>query len=186
MSVYISLLRGINVGGSKIMSMDSLCEIYAGLRFNHIRSYLQSGNVIFASGQDDPSRLTSQIEARIEQMCGFHVKVFIRLLEDFQAILANNPFLSQTTADISKLHVSFLYQVPDETAWGKIVIPGELPDKLSRGDKAIYLFYPNGYAKAKISTHYLETVLGVALTNRNWNTVNALYKIAVDTQDSQL
>ncbi len=182
MNVYISLLRGINVGGSKILSMDTVCDIYAGIGFTHIHTYLQSGNVIFVSPQDDRSQLAGQIESRIKQICGFHVDVFIRQAHDFQSIITHNPFLDQLNADPSKLHVSFLYQALDEASWSKLVVPADIPDKLARGDLAIYLYYPNGVAKAKISTSYLEKVLGVSMTNRNWNTVNALFQMALESQ----
>ena len=182
MNVYISLLRGINVGGTKILSMDTVCDIYAGLGFTHIRTYLQSGNVIFVNPLVNRSQLAGQIEACINQICGFHVDVFIRQGQDFQSIITHNPFLTQLNLDPTKLHVSFLYQAVEEAAWSKLVVPADIPDKLARGDLAIYLYYPNGVAKAKISTSYLEKALGVSMTNRNWNTVNALYKLALESQ----
>lgn len=178
MSVYISLLRGVNVGGSKILSMDTLCGIYYGLGYTHVCSYLQSGNVVFATPLTDRLRLASELEARIEHVCGFHVPVFIRQPDDFHRLIQDNPFLRQLDIDLTKLHVSFLYQAPAEIAWNKLDVPRTIPDKLSRGELAIYLYYPNGYAKAKITTSYLEKILGVPITNRNWSTVNALYKIA--------
>jgi uncharacterized protein (DUF1697 family) len=178
MSVYISLLRAINVGGSKIISMDTLCELYAGLGFSHVRTYLQSGNVVFASSQENLPGKVTQIEARIEQVCGYHVQVFIRQVQDFQHILTHNPFLNQPGVDTSRLHVAFLYQVPSEAAWDRLVVPQDIPDKLARGSSVIYLYTPNGFSKSKISTSSLEKILATSLTIRNWNTVTALYKIA--------
>ncbi len=180
MSVYISLLRGINVGGSKLVSMDILCDLYSSLDFSPVRTYLQSGNVIFSSKLTDRALLTSQIETRIEQLCGFHVTVFIRNDADFERILAGNPFPDQGKRDPGRLHVSFLYHAPVETAWKKLDLPSDIPDKLARGDQAIYLYFPNGSAKSRISTSYLERVLGVPITDRNWNTVNALYRMALE------
>ena len=178
MSVYISLLRAINVGGSKIISMDILCDIFTGLGFTYVRTYLQSGNVVFESSEQDRSLLVKQIESRIERICGYQVNVFIRQAHDLQHILANNPFLEMVNGEPNKLHVSFLYQTPLEAAWSKLVVPNNIPDKFARGDMAIYLYFPNGFAKAKITSIYLEKTLGVPITNRNWNTVNALYQMA--------
>ncbi len=180
MSTTISLLRGINVGGSKILSMDALCEIYSGLGFSCVRTYLQSGNVLFNSPASDEAELANQIESRIELVCGFRVEVFIRQPGDFQAIVANHPFAHQAGAEAGMLHVSFLYRQPAESAWTKLVLPRDIPDKFARGDKEIYLYYPNGFARAKLTTAYLEKALGVPLTNRNWNTVNALYKMSLE------
>jgi uncharacterized protein (DUF1697 family) len=178
MTIYISLLRGINVGGSKILSMGSLSEIYSGLGFNQVRTYLQSGNVIFTSPVEDRALLACQIEARIEQACGFNVSVFLRQPQDFRHIITHHPFVELAIGETGKLHVSFLYNQPAESAWNKLAILPEIPDKLARGEMAIYLYYPNGSAKSKIPTSYLEKVLGVPITDRNWNTVNALYRIA--------
>jgi uncharacterized protein (DUF1697 family) len=178
MTVYISLLRGINVGGSKILSMDALCDLYSGLGFTHVRTYLQSGNVVFISTLEDHAELASQIEKRIEQAFGFRVIVFICQAEDFQRVIANNPFIEQAKRDPSRLHISFLRRPPAEEAWNKLEIPPNIPDQFSRGAKVIYLYFPLGSAKAKISTSYLEKVLEVPITDRNWNTVNALYRIA--------
>ena len=180
MTIYISLLRGINVGGSKILSMDALCDIYTGLGFSHVRTYLQSGNVVFTSPLADQALISGQIESHIQQVCSFHVDVFLRDLANFQRILAKNPFLNLGTGNNSILHVSFLYRAPLETAWVKLDVPRDIPDKLSRAEQEIYLYYPNGSAKTKIPTSYLEKVLGVPITDRNWNTVNALYKIAAE------
>ncbi len=180
MTVYISLLRGINVGGSKVLSMDTLCELYIGLGYHHVRTYLQSGNVVFHSPMVDQSSLVSQIESAIQRLCGYSVQVFIRQPQDVQPILQNNPFLARKDVDASKLHVAFLYRAPAEAAWSQLSIPHNIPDQLVRRAMEIYLYYPNGFSKAKISTAYLEKVLGVPITARNWNTVNALYKIALD------
>jgi uncharacterized protein (DUF1697 family) len=180
MTVYISLLRGINVGGSKILSMDTLCNLYTGLGFTHVRTYLQSGNVVFVSPPENHAVLASRIEGCIEQVCGFRATLFVRHADDFQRIIADNPFTEQARKDPSRLHVSFLGHAPVEVAWSKLDIPTGIPDKFARGDRVIYLYCPNGSAKSKISTSYLEKVLGVPITDRNWNTVTALHKIAAE------
>ena len=180
MSVYISLLRGINVGGARIISMGALCELYSGLGFTRIRTYLQSGNVVFESPLKDQSQLGDHIEASIEQMYGYRVTVFMRDAQDFGRIIAGNPFQEEARSDPARLHVSFLYHDPPEAAWGKLDLPAGIPDRLARGDRAVYLYYPNGAAKTKIPSSYLEKALGVPITDRNWNTVNALYRLATE------
>lgn len=180
MTVYVSLLRGINVGGSKILSMDTLCTIYAGLGLTNVRTYLQSGNVVFSSPSADPLSLAGQIESRLEQVSGYSVRVFIRHAGELAQILAHNPFLKDQGIDIQMLHVSFLYRPPLEADWGKLVPPAGIPDRFARGDSVIYTYYPNGYSKAKISAAYFEKLLRVPITDRNWNTVNALLKLATE------
>jgi uncharacterized protein (DUF1697 family) len=180
MTVYISLLRGINVGGSNIISMATLCELYSGLGFTRLRTYLQSGNVVFESPLEEQALLISQVETSLERLFGFHVAVIIRRAMDFGRILANNPFLEQVKGDTRPLHVSFLKSEPPEAAWSRLQVPASIPDRLARGEMAVYLYYPNGSAHTRISTSFLEKTLGVPITDRNWNTVNALYKMSLE------
>jgi len=180
MSTFVSMLRGINVGGQKRLRMETLREIFEGLGFTNIRTYVQSGNVVFASPIQEPSLLTRRIETHIEQTCGFHVDVFIRQAQELKRILAANPFLIDRHEDASKLHVTFLYQSPPETWWSKLTPPGNTPDEFARGELAIYLFCPNGYGKTKLSNSFFERKLSMPVTTRNWNTVNALYKMAME------
>jgi uncharacterized protein (DUF1697 family) len=180
MSTFVAMLRGINVGGQKRLRMQTFREIFEGLGFTNIRTYVQSGNVVFVSGEQDRSVLAKRIEAHIEQMCGYQVEVFIRQAQELKRILAGNPFLNDRTEDPSKLHVTFLYQSPPEIAWSKLTSPGGTLDEFASSELAIYLFCPNGYAKTKLSNSFFERKLGMPVTTRNWNTVNALYKMTMD------
>lgn len=179
MSTFISMLRGINVGGQKRLRMESLRRIYADSGFTNVRTYVQSGNVVFESSEQAQTVVAKSIEANIEQTCGFAVEVFIRQLHELQRILAGNPFLNDRNEDPSKLHVTFLYQTPPKDAWGKLTPPGGTPDEFAPEEMAIYLFCPNGYGKTKLSNSFFERKLGIPTTTRNWNSVNALYKMAV-------
>jgi uncharacterized protein (DUF1697 family) len=178
MSVYISMLRAINVGIQKRISMESLRAIYTHLGFEHVRTYVQSGNVVFES--NDPSGLVSRIESQIEQSCGYRTEVFIRQAEEFQRILADNPFLIHRHEDPSKLHVTFYYRSPSDIELSKLTAPAGKSDEFAFAEMAVYLFCPNGYGKTKLSNSFFERKLGAPVTTRNWNTVNALYKMAVE------
>jgi len=176
-SAYVSLLRGINVGGHKPLRMDSLREAYERMGLSMVSSYLQSGNLIFESDQPDRLRLTRQIEAGIEQECGYPLKVFLRQVDELRVILDGNPFLTGRSEDRSKLHVTFLYQLPDETTWEKLLAPAVIRDEFAPGESAIYLFCPQGYGKTKLSNSFFERRLGMPVTTRNWNTVTAVYEM---------
>ncbi len=180
MSIFISMLRGINVGAQKRLSMETLRRIYDGLGFTSVRTYGQSGNVVFEGPEQDPSSLTGQIEALIEQTCGFPVEVFIRQPDELQRILTGNPFLNHRNENPSKLHVTFFYQFPSETALSQLTASTGTTDEFTFGEKAVYLFCPNGYGKTKLSNGFFERKLGMPMTTRNWNTVNALYKLAAE------
>src|SRR5438128_7179870 len=78
MTAFVSLLRGINVGGHHKIRMDELKELYESLDFKDVVPYIQSGNVVFTSDEADPARLHRQIEEGLEKKFGFHVEVIVR------------------------------------------------------------------------------------------------------------
>jgi uncharacterized protein (DUF1697 family) len=174
MTTYISMLRAINVGGQKKITMDALRGVYSGLGFDRVQTYVQSGNVVFDSREPEAALLTGQIEAQIEQAFGFGVLVFVRGASYFQRIIADNPFL-KTGADPGKLHVIFFYNPADLTS---LSLPAAGDDQFAPGEQAVYLFCPNGYGKTRLSNDFFERKLKVPATTRNWNTVNALYQIS--------
>jgi uncharacterized protein (DUF1697 family) len=174
MTTYISMLRAINVGGQKKIPMDALRGLYNGLGFDHVQTYVQSGNVVFDSAEPEAAVLAGLIEAQIEQAFGFDVLVIVRDAPYFQHIIAANPFV-KAGADITKLHVTFLYSTAD---LGGLSLPAAGDDQFAPGEQAVYLFCPNGYGKTKLSNDFFERKLKVPATTRNWNTVNALYQLA--------
>jgi uncharacterized protein (DUF1697 family) len=180
MSTFISMLRGINVGVQKRLRMETLRDIYQELGCKKVRTYVQSGNVIFDIPEQDQSELAKRIEAHIVQTCGYPVQVFIRQIDDFQRILSGNPFLHARNEDPGKLHVTFFYQSPYGTALSQLAAPGGTIDEFALGDMAVYLFCPNGYGKTKLSNSFFERQLGIPVTTRNWNTVNNLYSMAIE------
>ncbi len=158
--------------------METLRQVYAQAGYTNIRTYMQSGNVVFDSPLDEPGTMAALIEQQIERECGYDVKVFIRTPAQFQSILDRNPFVADKNVDTSKLHVAFLYREPDAAAWSKLTPPAGIPDKFQRGEMVIYTCHSNGYGRSKLAAAFFERGLGVAITDRNWNTVNALYEMA--------
>ncbi|MDP4181901.1 MAG: DUF1697 domain-containing protein, partial [Bacillota bacterium] len=92
MYTYISLLRGINVGGNNKIKMDILSKLYEELGFNNIKTYIQSGNVVFDSIIDNSDELAVKIEEKIKSYLSLDIRVIIRAKEDFGKIIDNNPF----------------------------------------------------------------------------------------------
>ncbi len=174
MQKYISMLRGINVSGQKKIKMDALRTLYAALHFKNVKSYIQSGNVIFESDELDTSRLAKQIGAQIEQTFGFLVPIMIRTPEQFQNLLENNPFLGEKTEDIRQLYVTFLDEASPIGALDALVKFATKSEEFHLRGKEIYLFYPNGAGRSKLSNNLIERKLGVTATTRNWRTVSKL------------
>jgi len=185
MKTYISMLRGINVSGQKQMRMEALRQAYEKLNLRHVRSYVQSGNVVFESEESDMELLAGRIEAQIEQAFGLVVPVFLREAHDFQRIIAGNPFLVGRSEDPGKLHVTFLYRLVAEIDPDRLRISGEQADEFVIGQQEVYLFCPNGYGKTKLTNTFFENKLKQPATTRNWRTITALYEMAKASESGE-
>jgi len=175
MNTYISLLRGINVGGNKKIGMSALAKAYEELGFKDVRTYIQSGNVIFKSKVENVPELAGIIEEKIKNTFGFEVRVIVRTIEDFRQIIESNPFKND---DLSKLNVAFLSDAPQVVPAAGIDKMKDDAEKYFIYGKEIYIYYHNGVARSKISNSLFEKTLKVIATTRNWNTVNKLYELA--------
>jgi uncharacterized protein (DUF1697 family) len=178
MSVYISLLRGINVSGQKKIQMRELKSLYESLGFENVSTYIQSGNVVFSSNENDESKLANLISAKIRKVFSYEVSVIIRSKEYWKNLIAKNPFLKKDNTDIKKMHVTILSHQPEEIntdIFDKVKFDSE---EYVIKEKEIYLYFPEGYGRTKLSNNYIEKKLKIAATTRNWNTVNKLMDIA--------
>jgi len=178
METYISMLRGINVGGQKRILMQDLKQLYESLDLANVQTYVQSGNVVFDSRNQPADSLTGMIEATIQLTYGFSVSVFLRRAPDFQRILSANPFLTQRHVESSALYVAFLYRQPDLPLLESLAVPAGESAEFIIGQQEIFLYYPDGSGRSKFSHTYIERKLKVSVTTRNWNTLCALFDLA--------
>ncbi len=174
MKTYISILRGINVGGHKKILMEDLKKLYESLGFKNVQTYIQSGNVIFGCSDTNILVLVSKIEQEIKKIFAFDVSVLIRTKNEFQKLIDHNPFPKK---DPSKLYVTFLSNTPSQSHIKEINILKDKSEEFVMDDKAIYLFLPNGYGRTKLTNNFFEKILNTSATTRNWNTINELLKI---------
>ncbi len=177
MNTYISILRGINVSGSKMIKMDALRKMYEGMGFKNVQTYIQSGNVIFQSKKTLAANLENKIAKEILENTNFEVPVLVKELDELKNVLNSNPFLDKRKEDINFLHVTFLSDTPQKENIEKI--KGEYsPDEFIISDKNIFLFCPNGYGKTKLHNNFFENKLKLQATTRNWKTITELVNIA--------
>jgi uncharacterized protein (DUF1697 family) len=173
MTVYVSMLRAVNVGGSSRIKMDALQRVYESLGLADVRTLLQSGNVVFRSNLTDGPRLVQRIMQELERQLGLQIDVILRTLAEVASIVERGPLLSPR-ADPSKLLVMFLSSVPKAAAqaallkWHK---GKELPEMLELRGPEIYLYYPDGVGRSKLTTAVIENKLDTSGTARNWNTL---------------
>lgn len=176
---YISMLRGINVSGQKKIRMEVLRSMYQALGFANVRTYVQSGNVLFESSERSLENLTEKIQAQIEQEFGFLVYVFLRFPSDFQFLIDNNPFARESDQNPGRLMVTFFYQIPSKEHLDQLVIPDDSTDAYVLIKNALYLYCPDGYGRSKLSNNFFERKLKVPCTTRNWKTINSLNELAM-------
>ena len=179
MKTYISILRGINVSGRKIIKMNDLQSLYQGLEFKNITTYIQSGNVIFQYKEVDTKSLEVKIAKQIEITFGFEVPVIVLTIGELQQIVNNNPFLKDVDKKSEFLHVTFLGSTPEQYNREMIDEKKQPGEELFFTNQAIYLYCPNGYGNTKLNNSFIEKKLKVSATTRNWKTTNELLKIGI-------
>jgi uncharacterized protein (DUF1697 family) len=176
---YVSLLRGINVSGHKIIKMEQLRKSFEALSLGDVQTYVQSGNVVFRAPKQSSETLSNKIREKIARDFGFSVPVIIRSSEEVRRAIEDNPFLKQRGIDSSKLHVTFLSKAPEKDRLKALEALTAKPDQFRYSGTEVYLYCPDGYGRTKLSNNALERVLGVTATTRNWNTVNTLYEMSL-------
>jgi len=181
METFISILRGINVSGQNKIQMTDLKALYEALKFKDITTYIQSGNVIFKSTSASDQKLAKKIEDAIYERYGFTVPVIIRTVDEMEHAISVNPFLKQSKADVERLHITFLAEIPEPKNMESVRNVDYSPDKFIIIDKEVYLYCPNGYGITKLSNNFFEQKLKVKATTRNWKTVNKLFEMATTT-----
>ncbi len=164
------MLRGINVGGQKRVSMQVLKEMYSSLGYSEVQTYVQSGNVIFSAEANSPS-VKEEIEKEIKRTFGFDVLVFLRNRSELAALVKNSPYKQK---DETNLHVTFLSEKPANIPIDDLNSAKTGAEDFTVSGKEIYLFCPNGYGVTKLSNTFFEKKLKVSATTRNWRTVNTL------------
>jgi len=180
MKTYISILRGINVSGQKLIKMDVLRKMVENLGFEKVKTYVQSGNVVFKAEETSFKEMEEKISAQIEKDFGFQVPVIVLDAEKLKQIIESNPFLKDTEKEVNFMHVTFLSNKPNEFDKKSIEDKKQEKEEIRFTDHAVYLYCPNGYGKTKITNNFIETKLKVLATTRNWKTTNELLRIALE------
>lgn len=177
MKRYISILRGINVGGHRRILMADLKVLYKDLGFINVRTYIQSGNVFFDTKKNEnPKELVFVIGQKIKEVYGFEVPIIIRTGEEINKAIANNPFLPSEEPE--KLFLTFLDQLPSDERLSIIKMIDHTPDKFEIIGDNIFGFCAGKYSNSKLTNQFFESKLKVHATTRNWKTVKQLAILA--------
>ncbi len=175
MTVYVALLRGINVGGKHSLPMQELRTILGSLGCEDVKTYIQSGNAVFRS-DNDRELLASDITSAIDQAFGFAPPVQLLMIEEFQSILAANPF-PEAASTPKFLYVSFLAKAAQNPDLATLETLGTSSERFELLGNAFYLHAPDGIGRSKLAAR-VERCLGVETTARNWRTVTKIAELA--------
>lgn len=178
MKTYIALLRGINVGGHKKIKMAELREHLSELAFHSIKTYIQSGNIVFQAKKENKQDLEQLIFQKIKEKYPFEARVLVLSKEEWVEAFEANPFLPEKKEEIKALHMTYFEKEPN---WEEVGMPSELEwgeQKYVCIGRRMYMYFPNGMSKSGIEKVFPERKLKMLLTTRNWKTVTKLLEMA--------
>lgn len=176
MTAVIAILRGVNLGNRRI-KMEALRALCGSLELENAQTYIQSGNVVFAT-REKLERVAKRLGDAIESEFGFRSDVILRTAAEMRDVVKRNPFAKREDVVPGKLLVWFLPVAISAVAREKVLAIEADPEELVHDGRELFIYFPNGQARPKLSMAAVEKALGVAGTGRNWNTVLKLLEIA--------
>ncbi len=175
-AVHLALLRAINLGPINKISMPDLIKVFAETGCHNVRSYIQSGNIIFEASSELVGEVSKRVATRIHDRFGFRAPVILRTLPDIKKVVRINPFLEEK-APADKLHVLFLADLPKASAVQSLDPNRSPPNRFAARGKEVYLLFPEGFARNKLTNSYFDAKLGIQGTIRTWSTVLKLLEM---------
>jgi uncharacterized protein (DUF1697 family) len=176
-SAYVALLRGINVGGNNMLPMKDLAAMFTKAGANEVRTYIQSGNVVFRAERELSGRIPVAVAKAIAARTPMRIPILVRTADELRRIVRNNPYVERGV-DTDKLHAVFLAGAPAEAA-ARALDPKRSPtDEFIVRGADIYLHCPNGYGRSKLTNAYFDAKLATVSTVRNWRTVLKLLELS--------
>lgn len=167
MAIFVALLRAVNVGGTGKLAMSELRELCEDAGFANVTTYIQSGNVVFAS-KLTVAKVRQKLETALRKKMGKPVGVLLRTPAELEAIVERNPFKK---AAPNQVLVLFLDRAASKSALAEIEIPGR--EKLEASGREVFIHYPDGMGRSKLKTPFAKTATG-----RNLNTVKKLAELS--------
>ena len=177
MTKYAAFLRGINVGGHKVIKMEALKKAFESFGFQNVKTLLASGNVLFETAESDSNALTQKIEQNLKKTFGFEVGTLLRTKQKMHALADSEPFKKMKVTPHTRLYVTFL----KERSKSGLKIPYESPEKdfrivsVSAGEVCSVVTLSPKRQTTDLMV-FLEKEFGRNITTRNWNTITRLLK----------
>ncbi|WP_212958889.1 DUF1697 domain-containing protein, partial [Bacillus sanguinis] len=171
MTIYIALLRGINVGGHKVIKMADLKQMFESIGLKQVKTYIQSGNILFES-EENIKFLKERIQSEIKNVFGFDVPVMLRTNEGFINMIKRCPYEVDSLLEGESIHVAFLANELTEKEKNQLIMQKNDTEDCYIDEKVVYLFFKNSIRNSKLMNQFQK--LHTPATVRNWRTVNKL------------
>lgn len=179
MNHYICLLRAVNVTGKNKIRMQDLKKLFEYHSFHQVSTYIQSGNILFCTPENDRALLVQNIESMLKKEYGVHIPIIVHTPSELEQIAHQNPFFHQ---EEKHLYITFLETPPDDIFMRKLKEIDTRDEQYSLMRHIVYLYLPNGYGRAKMTNTFWEKKLKTTATTRNWNTICTLIKMALEKE----
>jgi uncharacterized protein (DUF1697 family) len=171
MNKFVAFLRAVNVGGNHIVKMEDLRQMFASLGFENVKTYIQSGNVIFETVEKDADAIAEKIENKLQESLGFEVKTMLRTISELEDIAENNPF---DESDDTKIYIIFLSAKPDEKLRLEAEALSTEREIFRIRNRELYVSIGREVSKPLLTNNFTEKRLKVSGTSRNPKTVNKI------------
>lgn len=178
MITYIALLRGINVGGHNQVAMADLRDLLTQLGLVDARSLLQSGNLVFGANGRAAAQLERLLEAEAAKRLGLETDFFVRTAQEWNSVVAHNPFPKEAARDPGHLVTMFLKDAPTTAKVKALQAAITGPEVVGAAGKQLYIVYKDGIGRSRLTNAVIDKQLGTRGTGRNWNTVLKLAAVA--------
>jgi len=172
---YVAFLRGINVGGRTVIKMEKLRKVFSSLGFANVKSYIQSGNIVFESDETDEKELTEKIGKAVEANF-FKTPVMIRSIDEIRKAIENNPFAAEQFED-KYFHLVFLSEKLTQEKAEMLLSNNKDTEKFAVFDREIYCLLREGVANSLLGKKYIDNKLKVSATARNWRTMQKILEL---------
>jgi uncharacterized protein (DUF1697 family) len=169
--MFVALLRAVNVGGRRSVAMTDLREAASSLGFSDVRTVLQSGNVVFGATGRSATAIERALEAAIESRLGLEADCLVRTARQWAALVRDNPFRAEARTDPGRVVLMCLKATPDPGAVNALSAAITGPERLRAAGRELYMVYPDGIGRSRLTGVLIERVLGTRGTSRNWKTV---------------
>jgi uncharacterized protein (DUF1697 family) len=175
-ATHVALLRGINLGGKNKLLMKDLVEMFVEAGCDDVRTYIQSGNVVFNAAPNIAARLPEIVTGQIAKRLGYRTPVVLRTAKQLGEVVRKNPFIEMGAAE-DTLHVLFLADRPSARGVEGLDPNRSAPDAFLVRGQEVYLQLPNGVGRSKLTNEYFDSRLATTSTGRNWRTVLKLLEL---------